>query len=81
MKTKQDNAFELYDQQSTLLFTVDKNDIVIYKERNKKKCYCQQQAFNYRGMRNVVVGKEGKSNPFTPTRIEVWEMESDDDQK
>ena len=42
------SAFTLYKQHDSLLFSIGKNDIVVWKENNINECYCQQSdAFNY----------------------------------
>ena len=57
------------------LLTIGKEDIVLYKKEMKDKSYCRQTSFNYFDERNVLIGKEGKLNPFNPLRIVIFQME------
>ena len=67
-------ALFLYDEKADFLFGAGGVDIAVYKEDFKTRCYCIQNAFNYKGMRNVLVGGCGQSYPFTIERIMVWQM-------
>ena len=52
-------AFTLFKKDFSLLFTVGDNDIAVFKENNKMKCVCRQNAFNYLGFEGLLVGREG----------------------
>ena len=67
-------AFTLYKQEWELLFIIGGGDICIKKDNYKTECYCHQLSFNYQGVRNVLVGKEGRENTFEVKRIQVWQM-------
>ena len=71
-------AFKLFPNDNELLFIIGDgwfgSDICIYKEQFKSKSYCSQTCFDYGNEQNVLVGKEGKSKPFTPLRIVVLQM-------
>ena len=55
------------------LITIGKEDIVIFKKEKKDQCYCKQSSFEY-DIKNTLIGKEGKNNPFTLNRLVVFEM-------
>ena len=68
-------AICIYKSNDEKLLTIGKEDIVLYKQEKKEKSYCRQKSFNYFNDRNVLIGKEGKSNPFNPQRIVIFQME------
>ncbi|BFU23760.1 trichohyalin, putative [Entamoeba histolytica] len=68
------NAFYLCNQSSDCLFKFGYfGDIFVYKENYKTKSYCQQDSYEYEGIRNALCGKEWPKY-FTPKRIIVIEM-------
>ena len=69
--TWSDWAFILAKQSVDVLFSVGSNDICIYKENNKTKCYCKASSFSYNDKEELLVGKIGFDNPFTVKRIRV----------
>ncbi|BFU20529.1 predicted protein [Entamoeba histolytica] len=66
-------AFWLFNQSSNCLFSFGLSDIFVGKENKKTKSYCQQQSFEYKGIRNALCGKQYPKR-FTPKRIIVIEM-------
>ena len=64
----------IHNQKDEKLITIGKEDIVIYKKTKKDKCYCLQTSFDYENERNVLIGKEGKNNPFTVDRVVIFQM-------
>ena len=74
-KEENNYSYKGYEEKESVLFSVGKgHDIHIMKKNQKNKCYCKQESFDYGELTNVLVGKEGKENPFTMKRIQVWEM-------
>ncbi|EDR27209.1 hypothetical protein EDI_045730 [Entamoeba dispar SAW760] len=63
-------AFGLYNQLDGGLFEFGGNDIYVCKENNKTKSCCKQSSFEYKGISNVLCGRQC----FTPERIIVIEM-------
>ena len=73
---KKEWAFQLQKSTDDELFAFGGgNDIRIMKRNMKTQCYCSQSSFDYQGKVNILVGKEGKTNPFTVKRIQVFQME------
>ncbi|BFU21701.1 trichohyalin, putative [Entamoeba histolytica] len=67
-------AFYLNNQSSDWLFQFGYfGDIVVYKENNKTRSYCNQHSFEYKGISNALCGKQLPER-FTPKRIIVIEM-------
>ena len=73
IKSKQ-KALLIHKYDDEKLITIGKEDIVIYKKSKKDKCYCLQSSFDYGKERNVLIGKEGKNNPFTVDRVVIFQM-------
>lgn len=69
-------AFKIYPKESDILFVIGDGwfggkDICVYKEQYKSKSYCYPTCFDYGNKRNGLLGKDGKSNYFVPSRIIV----------
>ena len=56
------------------LMKIGKEDIIIYKKEYFNVSYCKQSSFEYGKKKGVLVGKEGKKNPFIPQRIILFQM-------
>ena len=56
------------------LMKIGKEDIIIYKKEYFNVSYCKQSSFEYEKKKGVLVGKEGKKNPFIPQRIIIFQM-------
>ncbi|GAB1221000.1 hypothetical protein ENUP19_0062G0002 [Entamoeba nuttalli] len=69
------NAFYLFNQSDDNLFSFGYGlfDLVVYKENDKTKSYCNQRSFSYEGVSNALCGKQHPNN-FTPKRIIVIQM-------
>ena len=77
-----DWAFQLWSNDSENLFIFGGgNDIKIRKQEYKEKCTCEQYSFDYNNNYEVLIGKEGKENPFTVKRILCWQMNESEQQK
>ncbi|BFU21579.1 trichohyalin, putative [Entamoeba histolytica] len=66
-------AFCLFKQSDNCLFEFGRGDIAVFKENYKTYSFCQQQSFEYEGIRNALCGKQLPER-FTPKRIIVIEM-------
>ncbi|BFU24979.1 predicted protein [Entamoeba histolytica] len=68
---EQEYAFCLWNQSDDWLFKFGfGNDIFVCKENDKTESFCDQNSFEYEGIRNALCGKED----FTPKRIIAIEM-------
>ena len=65
----------IHNDNDDKLLTIGKEDIILYKQEKKNKSYCKQTSFDYGKEKNVLVGKEGKNNPFDPKRIVIFQLE------
>ena len=66
-------AFVLYNDCD--VFYMGSRYVRIYKQNDRSKSYADNQGcFNFHGLTNSLVGKTGSSNPFTPKRITVIQM-------
>ena len=72
--SKRANAFWLFPKDDKQLFGIGGCDIIINKEEYKNECCCFQFTFQYKQYKDVLIGKQGKTNPFTVKRILVFQM-------
>ncbi|BFU26007.1 trichohyalin, putative [Entamoeba histolytica] len=70
---EQEYAFYLNSQTDDCLFSFGYGDIVVFKENDKTLSYCQQDSFSYKGISNMICGKQLPEH-FIPKRIIVIEM-------
>ena len=71
-KDNKNEAFWLYKKYDNELFKFGNNDIVIYKKDLKSFCKDYNSSFDYKGIKNALIGKTG--NAFYPKRILVIQM-------
>ena len=75
IKENKDIVFSLFNSYSEMLFGIGgESDIVVMKKNYKNECRCIQNAFDYKGYENVLIGKSGIEKPWTVQRIRVYQM-------
>ena len=72
-KGRRDNAFYLYQNNFDRLFSMGNGEIIIYKGMFNSCCYQNDTVFNYKGMRNALIGRTGYKC-FMVKRITVLQM-------
>ena len=69
------NAFSMWIRSSKDLFRFGNTDILISKRDEMFHCsYCQQNSFNYHGIKHALRGKCGQEHSFIVKRIFVIQM-------
>ena len=70
-----DIGIVVYPDNSVFLLGITDNEIFLYKEKRSESSFCKEEIIDYKGKRNVFVGKTGNSNPFRLKRLQVFQLE------